>query len=155
MWDEIDLIRFGLTGKIKLDTFTPKKRSWVMSRIRSGNTKPEMIVRSFLHHLGFRFSLRTSKLPGKPDIVLKKYNTVVFVHGCFWHLCTHCKGGRIPKSNLDYWKKKLVNNKKRDEKHFDALVNLGWEVLIVWECETKREISLRKALKPLLNKKKS
>jgi DNA mismatch endonuclease, patch repair protein len=125
-----------------------------MSRIRSGNTKPELIVRSFLHNRGFRFSLRTSKLPGKPDIVLKKYNTVVFVHGCFWHLCPHCKRGRIPKSNLGYWKEKLINNKKRDQKHVDDLVNLGWHVVIVWGCETKSEITLKKALQPLLDRKK-
>ena len=135
------------------DTFSKKKRGWIMSRIRSGNTKPEMKVRSFLHRLGFRFSLRTTKLPGKPDITLKKHNTVVFVHGCFWHLCPYCKSGRLPKSNLSYWEEKLANNKKRDRKNVKALSKLGWKVLIVWECQTKKEESLAKALSPLLEKK--
>lgn len=136
-----------------VDTFTKEKRSWVMSRIRSENTKPEMIVRSFLHRLGFRFSLRTSKLPGKPDIILRKYNTIVFVHGCFWHICPNCKSGRLPKSNLSYWKGKLANNKKRDAKRIEELLKLGWIVLVIWECQTKKENTLIRALKPLLKKK--
>ena len=135
------------------DTFTRQKRSEVMSRIRSGNTKPEIKVRSFLHRLGFRFSLRTARLPGKPDVVLKKYKTVVFVHGCFWHLCPHCKSGRLPKSNLAYWKKKLFNNKKRDQKNIKSLLDLGWKVLVIWECQTIKENTLIKALKPLLKAK--
>lgn len=121
------------------DTFTKQKRSEVMSRIRNGNTKPEIKVRSFLHRLGFRFSLRSAKLPGKPDIVLKRRKTIVFVHGCFWHLCPHCKGGRIPKSNQVYWKEKLIKNRDRDRKNEDALANLGWKVLVVWECQIKTE----------------
>lgn len=135
------------------DTFTKQKRSEVMSRIRSGNTKPEIRVRSFLHRLGFRFSLRAAKLPGKPDIVLKKYKTFVFVHGCFWHLCPHCKGGRIPKSNLTYWEEKLTKNKKRDRKNEDALLHLGWKVLIVWECQSKTEQSLAQSLSTLIKSK--
>jgi DNA mismatch endonuclease, patch repair protein len=135
------------------DMFSKKKRSWIMSRIRSENTKPEMKVRSFLHRIGFRFSLRAAKLPGKPDIILRKYKTVVFVHGCFWHLCPHCKSGRLPKSNLAYWREKLVNNKKRDQENIKALLKLGWQVLVIWECQTKKEKDLVQALDPLLKAK--
>lgn len=137
------------------DTFTKKKRSWIMSRIKSEDTKPEIKVRSFLHQLGFRFSLRSSKLPGKPDIILKKYNTVVFVHGCFWHLCPNCKSGRLPKSNLSYWQEKLTNNKIRDQKNIKALLKLGWKVIVVWECQTKNEKDLVKSLKTILKAKTS
>lgn len=135
------------------DTFTVEKRSWVMSRIKSENTKPEIKVRSFLHRLGFRFSLRNARLPGKPDIILKKYKTAVFVHGCFWHMCPHCKGGRLPKSNLAYWEEKLFNNKKRDQKSIESLLDLGWKVLVIWECQTTKENTLIKSLKPLLKAK--
>lgn len=135
------------------DTFSIQKRSWIMSRIRSENTKPEMLVRSFLHRLGFRFSLRSKKLPGKPDIVLRKYKTIIFVHGCFWHLCHLCNRGRFPKSNPEYWKEKLTKNKKRDEKNIQALEKMGWKVLIVWECQAKKEESLTATLTSLLQKK--
>lgn len=125
-----------------------------MSRVKSKNTKPEIKVRSFLHRLGFRFSLRRKELPGKPDIVLKKYNTIIFVHGCFWHLCPHCKGGRLPKSNLEYWKAKLTKNKKRDKEQIQALENMRWSVVVVWECQTKNEEQLHKALNGLLISKR-
>lgn len=135
------------------DTFSKQKRSWVMSRIRSGNTKPEMKVRSFLHRLGFRFSLRPASLPGKPDVILRKYNTVVFVHGCFWHHCPHCKGGHLPKSNIAYWKNKLTNNKIRDQKHIEALLKMGWKVIVIWECQANNEENLIATLSPLLKAK--
>lgn len=118
------------------DTFSPEKRSWVMSRIKSGNTKPEIRVRSFLHRLGFRFSLRTAKLPGKPDIILRKHKAVVFVHGCFWHMCPHCKGGRLPKSNLNYWEAKFKRNQERDKANSEKLQRLGWKVITIWACGT-------------------
>lgn len=135
------------------DTFSKEKRSWNMSRIRSVNTKPEIKVRSFLHRLGFRFSLKTSKLPGRPDIILPKYNTIVFVHGCFWHLCPHCKGGRVPKSNVAYWKEKLINNKKRDQKNESALKKLGWNVIVIWECQIRTDQTMSKALSTLIKSK--
>ena len=117
-----------------------------MSRIRSGNTKPEMIVRSLLHSMGYRFRLhgRVSKkyykkgiLPGKPDIVLAKYKTVIFVHGCFWHRHEGCKRATLPKSNKGYWNSKLKSNILRDDLNEDKLKSMGWCVIIVWECETR------------------
>jgi DNA mismatch endonuclease (patch repair protein) len=121
------------------DTFSPKQRSDVMSRIRSDNTTPEKTVRSFLYLHGFRFRLHQKNLPGKPDIVLKRYKTAIFVHGCFWHQCPLCKSGRLPKSNLLYWETKMQKNKERDYKNSEALGKLGWQVLVVWECQINDE----------------
>jgi DNA mismatch endonuclease (patch repair protein) len=117
------------------DTFSQKARSRVMSRIRSENTAPEKIVRSFLHGHGFRFRLHCKDLPGKPDIILSRRKTVIFVHGCFWHQCLKCRGGRLPKSNLGYWKEKLKRNQVRDKEHIEKLQSLGWKVILVWACE--------------------
>lgn len=121
-----------------VDHLTKDKRSWNMSRIRSKNTKPEMVVRSLLHRMGYRFRLHRKDLPGKPDIVLPKYKTVIFVHGCFWHCHEECKDSGIPKSNTKFWKEKLYKNIERDRKHQNALVHDGWKILIVWECEIEK-----------------
>ena len=107
------------------DHIPKKKRSWNMSLIRSVNTAPELIVRRLLYHLGYRFRLHKKDLPGKPDIVLKKYNTVILVHGCFWHQHKNSKRSNIPKSNLSYWKQKLEKNVQRDKKHKKELQKLG------------------------------
>jgi len=107
-----------------------------MSRIGSKNTKPELIVRSILHRLGYRFSLRR-KLPGRPDIVMPKYQLVIFVHGCFWHQHKRCPAGRVPKSNVAFWEEKFAKNKKRDAKVKRTLKKDGWRVHVVWECELK------------------
>ena len=115
---------------------TTKARSEQMSRIRSKDTKPEMIVRRTLHGLGFRFRLHVRSLPGCPDIVLPKYKTVIQVKGCFWH-GHHCRGGRIPKSNLTYWIPKLAQNRRRDRSNEQKLRRLGWSVLSVWECRLR------------------
>jgi DNA mismatch endonuclease (patch repair protein) len=117
------------------DMFSPDKRSWVMSRIRSGNTSPEKIVRSYLHACGYRFRLHRKDLPGKPDIILARFKTAIFVHGCFWHQCPLCKGGRLPKSNLAYWEAKLKKNQDRDKKNIERLESLGWKVIVIWECQ--------------------
>lgn len=117
------------------DTLPPERRSWVMSRVRSKNTKPEIKVRSILHRLGYRFRIRGTKLPGSPDIVLKKYQTVVFVHGCFWHQHKGCKKSRLPKSNQEFWSAKFNKNIERDRQNMIALNDLGWKVVVVWECE--------------------
>ncbi|MFW5498395.1 MULTISPECIES: very short patch repair endonuclease [unclassified Maridesulfovibrio] len=120
-----------------MDKLTPKKRSWNMSRIKSKNTKPERIVRSLLHNMGFRFRLHRKDLPGKPDIVLPKYKTIIFVHGCFWHQHPGCKDSKIPKSNSEYWINKFNNNAERDKIAVEKLEGAGWHVITVWACETK------------------
>ena len=119
-----------------MDIFTPQERSAVMSKIRSKNTKPEILLRKALFARGFRYRLH-GKLPGKPDIVLKKYKTVIFVNGCFWHGHTDCKLASIPKSNTTFWSDKIVANQHRDQLHTLQLEALGWNVLTVWECEIK------------------
>jgi DNA mismatch endonuclease (patch repair protein) len=120
-----------------MDTLTPEERSKLMGRIRGKNTKPELLVRSLLHRAGYRFSLHRKNLPGKPDIVLRKYKTVVFVHGCFWHRHTGCKVASTPKSNTEFWQAKFDRNVSNDRNHRRALKNLGWHVLTVWECELR------------------
>jgi DNA mismatch endonuclease (patch repair protein) len=124
------------------DIFTPEKRSQVMSRIRSRDTKPELAVRSILHRLGFRFTVNGPKnrsLPGKPDIVLPKHRTVVFVHGCFWHGHPGCKLFRIPKSRTEFWTAKIDGNRARDERVQRTLQGQGWTVVDVWECELENQ----------------
>lgn len=122
-----------------------------MSRIRSTDTKPEIIVRSLLHRLGFRFRKNVKTLPGKPDIVLKKHNAIIFVHGCFWHRHKDCKRSKIPKSRQDYWKPKLEKNVLRDEQHINELKKQGWRVLTVWECEIKDKADLEKTITAFLS----
>lgn len=120
-----------------------------MSKIRSGNTSPEKLVRSFLHAKGFRFRLHRKDLPGKPDIVLPRFKTVIFVHGCFWHQCPHCKGGRLPKSNLSYWEPKLEKNQNRDKKNTLELKKLGWKVITIWACQLDEKSIQRLLLRKL------
>ena len=119
------------------DRISPEHRSWNMSRIKNRDTKPELIVRSLLHRMGYRFRLHRKDLPGKPDIVLPKYKTVIFVHGCFWHRHKDCSFAYIPKSRLDFWKAKFTATQKRDARALKELQCMGWNVLIVWECELK------------------
>ena len=122
------------------DIFDKNKRSEIMAKVRSVNTTPEIKVRKILHGLGYRFRLYYSHLPGKPDITLPKYKTVIFVNGCFWHGCPYCKRAQIrPKVNQEYWNKKLDRNIERDKENTLALQTMGWKVLIVWECETKKK----------------
>lgn len=109
-----------------------------MGRIKSGDTKPELTVRSILHRMGYRFRLHRKDLPGKPDIVLPKYKTVIFVHGCFWHRHEGCKYAYTPKSRTDFWQKKFQSNVARDQKALSTLAEMGWRVLIIWECEVKK-----------------
>lgn len=117
------------------DVFTVEKRSEVMSKIKGSNTGPERAVRSMLHRLGYRFTLNNKHLPGKPDIVLPKYSTVIFVHGCFWHRHRGCKYAYTPKTRVEFWTKKFEENKRRDRLVTAELKNLGWKVMVVWECE--------------------
>jgi len=122
-----------------LDIWTKEKRSDVMSRIGQQDTKPEILVRKLLHALGYRFRLHRRDLPGRPDIVLPKYKTVIFVHGCFWHLHADCPEGRIPDSNMDYWEPKLKRTVARDVENCRALQDLGWNVVTVWECQIEKD----------------
>lgn len=117
------------------DRIPPEVRSRNMAAIRGSNTVPELCVRSFLHLNGFRFRLHRKDLPGKPDIVLPKYRTAIFIHGCFWHL-HGCKNSVIPKTRTDWWKAKLEGNRSRDERNRLQLEEIGWRVITVWECET-------------------
>ena len=119
------------------DTVSKEQRRLNMSRIKSRDTRPEKTVRSAIHRLGFRFRTHSTALPGKPDIVLRKHKTVIFVHGCFWHRHQGCKRCTTPTSNEDYWIPKLCGNVARDKLHKRALTKLGWRVLVIWECETK------------------
>jgi DNA mismatch endonuclease (patch repair protein) len=123
-----------------MDIWSKEKRSEVMKRIRGTNTKPEKMLRSALFKLGFRFRTNKKDLPGKPDIVLSKYKTVIFVHGCFWHFHQECREGRIPSSNSKFWKKKLLKNIERDEQKQKQLIELGWKVILVWECELETNL---------------
>ena len=110
-----------------------------MSRIKSKDTTPERIVRSFLHRNGFRFRLNVKDLPGKPDIVLPKYKTVIEVRGCYWHRHEGCKDAATPSSNTDFWQKKFSENIARDQRSEQALKALGWNVIVVWECEVENK----------------
>ena len=121
-----------------MDTLTPEERSKLMAKIRGKNTRPELAVRSLLHRAGYRFSLHRKDLPGRPDIVLRKYHTVVFVHGCFWHRHKNCKIASMPKSNVAFWQAKFDRNVANDKKHTRQLRKMGWHVLTVWECELKK-----------------
>ncbi len=117
------------------DKLTPEERSWLMSRVRSKDTKPEWVLRSALHRLGFRYRLRRKDLPGKPDLVFAKYRTVVFVNGCFWHRHPGCSQATTPKSNVEFWERKFRRNVERDARNHQVLCEYGWRVVVVWECE--------------------
>ena len=119
------------------DTKTPAERSENMSRIRSTNTKPEEIVRKYLFSHGFRYRKNDKHYPGKPDIVLPKYHTIIFVNGCFWHM-HGCSRSRLPRSNQEYWKSKIERNIQRDAENQQKLEADGWKVIVVWECELKK-----------------
>ncbi|HBT75944.1 MAG TPA: very short patch repair endonuclease [Planctomycetaceae bacterium] len=120
-----------------MDNISKEERSHVMSLVKQKNTRPELVVRSFLHRQGFRFRLHGKSLPGKPDIVLPKYRAVILVHGCFWHghKAKSCKLSRIPKSHIEFWTNKISSNFTRDQANIGKLKTLGWKVLVIWECE--------------------
>ncbi len=136
-----------------MDQLSKKKRSWNMSRIKGKNTKPELIVRSFLHNAGFRYRVHRKDLPGKPDIVISKFRTVIFVNGCFWHRHPGCKMAYTPKSNVNFWKEKFEKTIERDKMAIEALEANDWKIITVWECQCKKEETLVNALKPLMNQR--
>lgn len=121
-----------------MDRLTPEKRSWNMSRIKGKDTSLEVAVRRYLFAKGFRFRKNDKRYPGKPDIVLPKYKTAIFINGCFWHMHQGCKQARLPKSNTEFWKEKLEKNVANDKKHKQALIDMGWNVITLWECELEK-----------------
>ncbi|MFN8283437.1 MAG: DNA mismatch endonuclease Vsr [Chitinophagales bacterium] len=134
------------------DVHSKEVRSYNMSRIKSKNTKPEILVRKFLHAQGFRFRIHDKKLPGKPDIVLPKYKTVIFVHGCFWHGHENCKYATIPKTRTEWWTDKIKYNQLNDNKAVQLLKKDKWKIITVFQCQlkgAKTETSLNKIIKPL------
>ena len=136
------------------DVHTVEIRSYNMSRIKSKNTKPEILVRGFLHKAGYRFRLHKKDLPGKPDIVLPKHKAVVLVHGCFWHGHKSCKYYRLPKTRTDWWELKVKNNILRDKKNSAELEKAGWKLITIWECELKpkvRQVTLENLLSQLVD----
>ena len=134
-----------------MDNVSPEKRSWTMAQVKGRNTGPEKAVRSLLHRMGYRFRLQRADLPGKPDIVLPKHRTVIFVHGCFWHRHTGCKRASMPAANSDYWKRKFERNVTRDAQNRIALESGGWRVLVVWECELRDLTALQVRLSDYFN----
>ena len=120
------------------DVMSPQQRHDCMSHVRAKNTKPELLVRQFLHAAGFRFRLHVKKMPGCPDIVLSKYRTCIFVNGCFWHGHRGCRYATKPKSNAEFWLSKIQNNIRRDELSAQALETMGWKTITIWECELKK-----------------
>lgn len=126
-------------------------RSYNMSQIRATNTKPEMLVRKFLHAQGFRYKLHDKKLPGRPDIVLPKHKTVIFIHGCFWHGHDNCRYYVVPKTRTDWWLNKITGNKANDAKAIKALKKEGWKIITLWECNL-RSVKLERTRSVLLQK---
>lgn len=127
-----------------MDIWDKKKRSTVMSMIRSKDTKPEWLVRRYLYSRGYRYRKNVKGLPGTPDIVLRKYGVVIFIHGCFWH--GHEVDGTIPHTNTDFWKKKIEGNRLRDKRNKDALKRMGWKIITIWECQLKPAVRERTLL---------
>ena len=119
------------------DVHNKQTRSYNMSRIRGKDTKPELLVRHFLHSCGFRYKLHDKSLPGKPDIVLPRYRTIIFIHGCFWHGHARCKYFKVPETRTEWWLDKIKRNKLNDAKGLTILKKEGWKVIVVWECELK------------------
>lgn len=135
------------------DTVTPERRSEIMSNIRAKGMKPEMAVRRITHAMGYRYRLHRKDLPGKPDLVFPSRRKVIFVHGCFWHQHgdADCKIARRPKSNQDYWFPKLARNVARDAEHRARLTELGWGVLVIWECEVGSARGIEERIREYLN----
>lgn len=120
-----------------MDVFSQSKRSDIMSKVSGKDTKPEILIRKFLFSKGFRYRKNVKELQGKPDIVLPKYKTIIFIHGCFWHGHENCEAAKLPVSNVAYWTKKVSSNVTRDIHNKEILRELGWNVIVLWECELK------------------
>jgi DNA mismatch endonuclease (patch repair protein) len=140
-----------------MDIFSKSKRSDIMSKVSDKDTKPEILVRKYLFSKGFRYRKNVNDLSGKPDIVLPKYKTIIFIHGCFWHGHENCEAAKLPTSNIEYWTKKVSSNIKRDSQNIQSLNALGWNIIIVWECELKtkkREQRLELLVSGIMENKK-
>jgi|SRR5688572_12881906 len=131
------------------DVFNPEKRSAIMARIKGENTKPEIVVRKLVHSLGYRFRLHQSTLLGKPDLVFARHRKIIFVHGCFWH--GHgCARATLPSSNVHFWQKKILGNRRRDGRVRRSLIRDGWQVLVVWQCQIRNVEKLKERLSSFL-----
>ncbi len=134
-----------------VDVLTKKQRSYNMSQIRNKDTRPEILVRSMVHRLGYRYALHRKDLPGKPDMVLTRHRKIIFVHGCFWHM-HKCRYGKVkPATNIDFWKSKREGNVARDKRNLRKLRKDGWKVLVVWECWTRKPSALKDRIGRFLN----
>ena len=134
-----------------MDVHTKAQRSYNMSRIRSINTKPELVVRRLCHAMGYRFRLHRKDLPGTPDLVFVRYKIVIFVNGCFWHRHTCKYGSGFPKSNIDFWRNKLDGKRKRDHRNWRKLRRQGWEVVVIWECQVKNQTRILSRIQSVFN----
>lgn len=132
------------------DSLTPEQRSALMRKVRSKDTTPEMRVRRALHAKGFRYRLHHSDLPGKPDLVLSRFRTCIFVHGCFWHGHESCRKASVPKTNTDFWVKKISRNQERDREVRTLLEEIGWRVVTVWECQTEKAEEFERLLEEIV-----
>lgn len=135
-----------------MDHIPPERRSWLMARIRGRHTKPEIAVRRIVFALGYRYRLHDSKLPGKPDLVFARIRKTIFVHGCFWHGHRLCRYGKLPKSRIDFWEKKISDNRQRDRRTLRHLKAMGWRSLVIWQCELKQSDKLLKKIDNFLKK---
>jgi DNA mismatch endonuclease vsr len=133
-----------------MDRISPEQRSQNMAQVKSKNTKPEMLVRSLLHRMGYRFRLHIKTLPGHPDVVLPRYKAVIFVHGCFWHRHEGCKRATMPATRTEFWRKKIDGNQSRDRRNLTALEELGYRCLVIWQCEMKDIEALKMRLSEFL-----
>ena len=133
------------------DVFTKEKRSWIMSRVKGRDTKPEIMVRSVVHRMGYRFRVHRRDLPGNPDIILPRHGKVIFVHGCFWHGHKRCPRSKRPTTNKVFWNEKLDRNVDRDKRFGRKLRSMGWKVLVVWQCETRKPEKLLVKLERFLH----
>ncbi|MGE5343921.1 MAG: very short patch repair endonuclease [Candidatus Omnitrophota bacterium] len=133
-----------------MDIYSKKKRSEVMSKISGKNTKQEMYIRKFLFSKGFRYRIDDRRYPGRPDIILPKFKTAIFVHGCFWHGHLGCKASKLPETRKEFWEKKIGDNKIRDERNIEVLKNNGWNVIVIWQCELKNITTREKRLERLV-----
>lgn len=134
------------------DIFSKAKRSEVMSKVTAKDTRPEVKIRKHLFSEGFRYRKNDKRFPGKPDIVLPKYKTVIFVHGCFWHHHANCRAAALPQTNYEFWKDKMLTNVKRDKKNQNDLKKLGWKIIIVWQCQIKNRKLFENTMKKVIKK---